>query len=482
MKESKISLSDWYNYMKNNLSKERMKEVADSIKKNGEVEMLFHSLMFDNMYNKAYVDSCIGPDDQLLDKNLLEDCQNFAAVALNHNQTKNTNIKNEEIMTTLEGMNVTENVGKVQKAVKALRPDIEEMMAAGAEDCKAYAQKRLVEHFDITDETAKKIVDELLEGIRMFDEQFDALKKGDLRLERINEVLKEKAEDEKKNLMVQSLAALEVLKNGEEEDEVALQKVQATYEQMSYEELTAVFERMIKEGDCFDSIVDSMIASRQPLDAEQIEALRELLEKHGEAYKLYVALALYMGHCDQKINLSVDENELDPKTVGVSAAAAIAIAEGPGEDADEMTWRTWMKLIFGALYFTLMLVVSCTLVTFTGITIVVGLMMLFGQGIISALIALGASVLASISLSNKLAEFMSWSLDALEEPYDWVVEYLVVRFHKLKEWLVEKRNQIKKEPAQETKAQEMNNEVIAEHTDHTEDQLDWSEENGLVTQ
>lgn len=440
MGKNKTSLSDLYDYMKNNLTKERMKEVGKSIRENGEVEMLFHQLMFDNLYNEAYVNSLIGPDEEKNEKKEDENLTNSEDQALYRKQTRKTNLKNDEIMATLDEMNVLENMGKVQQAVEALRPDIEEMMASGDTDFKAYGQKRLVEHYGITEEAAKKIVDELLEGIRMFDEQFDASKNGDPLFGRIEEALKGKTEEEKKALMVQSLAALQVLKSGEEADEEILQDAQEAYEQMSYEELAITFERTIKEGDCFDCIVDSMMNTRQPLNAERMDALRELLEERGDAYKFYVALAIYMGHCDEKIDLSVDEAELDPKVIGASAAAAIKLAVGPGKDVDEATWRAWAKFVFGLLLTVLISFLCCALVAIAAITVGVGLMMLFGQGIISAFIALGAAAVVFIYGINKSEEFMSWSLEALEEPYDRAVEYLVVRFHKLKEWLAKKRN------------------------------------------
>ena len=200
-------------------------------------------------------------------------------------------------MKTVEELNGAKNVKNVQNAVEALRPDIERMMQAEPKDFQRYGVQVLMERYEINEDAARKIVDELLAGIHEFDEQYKALQQGENRVEKL---LDSKTDEEKKNLLVQSLAALEVLKTSDDlADAGDLQEAIAKYESMPYEELLALFTQKINEGECFDEIVQRMEGVRT-LNKEEMEKLRTFLKEHGEAYKFYVALALYMGHCDQK--------------------------------------------------------------------------------------------------------------------------------------------------------------------------------------
>ena len=251
--------------------------------------------------------------------------------------------------------------------------------------------------------------------------------------------------------MVQSLAALDVLKTSEDlADAGDLQVAFAYYDSMPFEELLALFTQKINEGECFDEIVQRMEGVRT-LNKEEMEKLRTFLKEHGEAYKFYVALALYMGHCDQKIDLSAGE-EVNPKMIGASAAAAVTITQISAENVDEPTWRRWIKFVFGALYYVSITVAGMFLAVSIGLMIVTGLMLMFGQGIIAAILAIGAGVAVSIMLTNKVMEFVDWSVDALEEPYDWVVNKLVEWCQKLKAIWEKKMRPAQAEEAKEPEA------------------------------
>ena len=422
------SWEDLLRYMRNDLPKERMSEVERSIRRNGEAETVYHNMMFNYHYNRSYADALIGVDEEEFEKNRDENRGNLENESLKKKQTKITHLKNEDVMKTVEELNGAKNVKNVQNAVEALRPDIERMMQAEPKDFQRYGVQVLMERYEINEDAARKIVDELLAGIHEFDEQYKALQQGENRVEKL---LDSKTDEEKKNLLVQSLAALEVLKTSEDLAEAGdLQEAIAKYESMPYEELLALFTQKINEGECFDEIVQRMEGVRT-LNKEEMEKLRTFLKEHGEAYKFYVALALYMGHCDQKIDLSAGE-EVNPKMIGASAAAAVTITQISAENVDEPTWRRWMKFVFGALYYVSVAVAGMFLSVSVGVMIVTGLMLMFGQGIIAAILAIAVGVSVSIMLTNKVMEFVDWSVDALEKPYDWVVDKLVEWCQKLK--------------------------------------------------
>lgn len=448
MKEGKeTNFGDVYAYMRNDLAPERMREVARSIRENGEVELVFHQLLFDNLYNKEHVESLIGADDEDFEKNFSENCKNSGNTALKEKQTDFINLKNGEIMaTTEEKAREFGNLGAVTSAIEALSPEIEKMMLDAEDDFEAFARKELIDRLDITDEIAQQIVDGLKEGIGMFDQQSEALRENGQLAENIGSLLEGKTDEEKKNLMVQALAALRVLENAPgsdweadpQADQEALQKAREEYGKLSYEELAALFERTLKEGNCFEHIVTALLPTRKPIGKEAMAAFRRMMEHQGDTYRLCVALALYMGHCEQKVNLSVDENNLDPRVVGASAAAAVAVVN-ISDEKDEATWRMWMKIILGGLYYVIMVILCTTAVTVVAMAVGTMLMLMFGQGVIAALIAFGITVAVSISLANKLIEFTLWSMEALEEPYERAVDFLVERFQLLKTWIADKR-------------------------------------------
>ena len=445
---NETSWEDLYRYMRNDLPKERMREVERSIRRNGEAETVYHNMMFDYHYNRSYADALIGADEEEFEKNLDENRGNLENESLKEKQTKITHLKNKDVMKTVEELNGAKNVKNVQNAVEALRPDIERMMEAEPKDFQRYGIQMLMDRYEINEEAARKIIDDLLAGIHEFDEQYKALQEGENRVEKF---LEGKTDEEKKNLLVQSLAALEVLKTSEDLAEAGdLQEAIEKYEQMSYEELLDQFTRKINEGECFDEIVQRMEGVRT-LNKEEMEKLRTFLKEHGEAYKFYVALALYMGHCDQKIDLSAGE-EVNPKMIGASAAAAVTITQISAENVDEPTWRRWMKFVFGALYYVSITVAGMFLAVSIGLMIVTGLMLMFGQGIIAAILAIGAGVAVSIMLTNKVMEFVDWSVDALEEPYDWVVSKLVEWCQKLKAIWEKKMRPAQAEEAKEPEA------------------------------
>ena len=445
---NETSWEDLYRYMRNDLPKERMREVERSIRRNGEAETVYHNMMFDYHYNRSYADALIGADEEEFEKNLDENRGNLENESLKEKQTKITHLKNKDVMKTVEELNGAKNVKNVQNAVEALRPDIERMMQAEPKDFQRYGVQVLMERYGINEDAARKIVEELLAGIHEFDEQYKALQKGENQVEKL---LDGKTDEEKKNLLVQSLAALDVLKTSEDlADAGDLQEAIAKYEQMPYEELLALFTQKINEGECFDELVQQM-EGVPTLNKEEMEKLRTFLKEHGEAYKFYVALALYMGHCDQKIDLSAGE-EVNPRMIGASAAAAVTIAQISAENVDEPTWRRWMKFVFGALYYVSITVAGMFLAVSIGLMIVTGLMLMFGQGIIAAILAIGAGVAVSIMLTNKVMEFVDWSVDALEEPYDWVVSKLVEWCQKLKAIWEKKMRPAQAEEAKEPEA------------------------------
>lgn len=435
MEKKETSFNDIYNYLNNNLTRDKMKEVERSIINNGEAEVVYHDLMFDYQYSRKYIDSLIGADDEEFEKEMIETCQNLENKTLKKKQETSSKLKKDLVMKNLEGLNFPLNMEEVQEAISKLQPEINEMLVSDHEDYVAYAKEILMERYGLSAEAAAQITNDLQGGINTFDKQCEAFKSNNHSMikENIEELLVGKTEEEKKNLMINSLSALQALTDDEAHTEETIQKAIEKYQEMSVEELVAEFEYQMKEGDCFDIIVETVADDMKPMNTEQVEELRKYLSKGDKEYKLYTALALYMAQCDKKIDLSLDENGVEANVLGACAAAAITMMQVPAKEEDEAAWRRWMKIIFAALYYTTMVLATIVLTASVGVAIVLGLMTLFGQGIIAAIIALGIACIIGKYITDKLIEFSLWSMEALEKPYDWVVDKIIFWIGKIKE-------------------------------------------------
>lgn len=468
MEKQETSFNDIYNYLNNNLTRDKMKEVERSIINNGEAEAVYHDLMFDYQHSRKYIDSLIGEDDEDFEKKVIETCQNSEKKTLKEKQETSNKLKKDLVMKNLEGLNFPLSMEEVQKAISKLQPEINEMLASDHGDFEAYAKEILMERYRLPEEAAAQIVNDLQGGIKTFDKQCEALNSDNQSMikENIEELLEGKTEEEKKNLMINSLSALQALTDNEAHTEETIQKAIEKYQEMSVEELVAEFEYRMKEGDCFDIIVEVVADNMKPMNAEELEELRKCLSEGGKEYKLYTALALYMAQCDKKIDLSLDENGVEANVLGACAAAAITMMQAPAREKDEPAWRRWMKTIFAALYYTTMVLATILLTVSVGVTIVLGLMALFGQGIIAAIIALGVACIAGKYITDKLIEFSFWSMEALEKPYDRVVDKIIFWIGKIKE-------RFSKEAAEEAAkeaAKESNDEKQADGTAETPQQ------------
>lgn len=458
MKKSETPFEDIYNYLNNNLTRDKMREVECSIIDNGESEAVYHAMMFDYQHNRDYIESLIGTDDE---ENLDKTCQNIGNLTLKEKQEETSNkLKSNLVMENLEGLNLPKNMSIVQEAIKELQPVIEEMLIANEPNCIAHAKKLLMERYAMDDEIAQNVVDDLLWGINQFDTQFDVLKNDDQSAIRTNieNLLENKSEEEKKNLLINSLTALEALKEEEITDEYIRNKTEE-YSDKSIEELMLDFERAMTEENNFDAIVNSIAEKMEILDEEQLNDLRKQLTCNTLDNKFYTALALYIAQCDGKIDLSIDEKGVDAKTIGAGAAAAVAMnyttAQFQNNEIDRPTWMKWMKIIFGGLFFVLMVIAVAMLVTSVSIFVVLSLMSMFGQGVIATFVALGITFVVGKYLADKAVEFTLWLLDVIEEPYDKVVckiaSFINLIINKVKSAIqkeVVTESSIKEEPSQ----------------------------------
>ena len=63
-----IPFKDIYDYINNNLSKENMLKVKKTLIEQDEMDVVYHSMMFDYQYNQNYIESLIGVDDEEIEK------------------------------------------------------------------------------------------------------------------------------------------------------------------------------------------------------------------------------------------------------------------------------------------------------------------------------------------------------------------------------------------------------------------------------
>lgn len=431
MEKKETLFSDLCNYLNNNLAHDKMKEVEDSIIDNGEAEMAYHTLMFDYQYNRKYIDSLIGRDEEEFEEKESENCQNYENRTLKEKQTRDKNLKNEEIMATLEGSGLPENMESVKTAIETMQPEIEKMMEGEREDYEKHGMEILMDQYGMTESGAKKVVSGLLEGIKEFDARHELISNQDTQglRERIEQQLTEKTEEEKKNFLINSIVALKTLK-GESVTKEAVQAVMDSLKGESVEKLISGLTEVMVDEESYATILANMDGMEQKLSEGDLEKLRNILMNSTLATKFYTALALYMAQSNKVVNLFVDdEHGIDPRVIGSAAAVAIAMMDADMQlqegTIDRPTWMKWMKYILGGLFATTLFIADLVLVSAISVGLVLTLMALFGQGVIAAFIALGITFVIMKPVTEKSIDLLFNLLDILDKPYDKVMDKIV---------------------------------------------------------
>ena len=439
-----MSLDDFMAFLDNGLPQVKMKQVKRGLLVRGEADEVFHCLMADYNCNQEYIESLIGTDDEKNEENNLGKCQNLEETDSIETKQINNNQLNKFIMKAkeqdLQNLGLPQNFEVVMNAVKNYRKYVEKLMNDGAPDYEAAARRGLMAGFDLSEEKAEEIICQLKEGIKLFDDNYAAFRDGHI-VDHVNQLLENKNDEEKKKMLAATLASMELVQQDEEQlTEEDIQKVLAGYEEKTIDQLVVELEEQLQKGSCFDGVIDYMAASRQQLDKEQLDALREVLRKKSDDYKFCTALLLYMLQADKTIDLSMRGNgvEMDPKTIGACAAAAVAIQE-VNVNCDGNTWRERIKLILGVLFMILAAVAYSMLLMALTLFILSGLMMLFGQSILAIIIASIVSLVVPLVLSKKMEKVlemvMEEVIEKLDAAYEWVADKVVAWFGKLKAYL-----------------------------------------------
>lgn len=429
-----------YDYSTNNLSSEKMREVEDSIIMSGESETIYHMMMFDYVYDKEYIETLIGADDQNNRENLDSTRQKIENSTLKIRQR--SKLKNQTTMKTLNGVNLPKNMDDVMTAVENLQSSITEMLESGETDCAVNAKNILMKHCSMPEAVAWEVVTDLKAGIDEFDAQVESMKPDSQGPEKdIAKFLDGKTEFEKKNLLVNSLVAFSSLQEETTTEETIRAKMHR-YEAKSCDELQAEFEQAMSDDSSFENLVNIFGPSLDKPSVERLEEYRKLLNCNTAENKLYTALTLYIAQCDGKIDLAVDEKGIDARTLGACAAAAIAATHATARfqtgEIDKPTWMKWMKLIFAGLFYMSLAIMAGVLIASTGITLILGLMLLFGQGIIATFVALAITFVIVNYLVSKSLELIDWIAEALEGPYDHAVAKVVSYVGMMIAWVKER--------------------------------------------
>ena len=435
-----IPFKDIYDYINNNLSKENMLKVKKTLIEQDEMDVVYHSMMFDYQYNQNYIESLIGVDDEEIKKSWEKNVRIREKSSLKNKQEENYQLKQREIMETVNGFNLPKNMEEIGKAVKELEPMINEALGANREDLKEHGKEILAGRYpELSEKTLQKIVDDLYEGVTLFDTQFEALKANAQEHAKsfVEKLLNGKTDEEKKNLLANSLIALSALKDGNASEET-IDQWKKIYEKKELHELISEFEQSIAAGESFEAIVNIMevgLQDKDSLSKEQLDDLQKQLQANTKQNKFYTALMLYIAHCEGKLDLSFDEEGIDIKMIGASAAAAVTgmhvTALYQTGLLDKPTWMKWMKWILGGLFVVAILVATIALCAIIGIGAVTLLMSMFGQGIIATLLALIIACYIINYVGGKVLEGGFWLLDKLEEPYDKLVDKITTFVQKL---------------------------------------------------
>lgn len=454
----KTSYDDLYDYISNNLDRERMSEVEKNIVDNKEMEDVFHMMMFDYQYEKDYIDSLIGEDPENNEIFFDQNRPNSGKQTL-YGKDKQKNL----IMDTKNFKGLPENFEAVKKMVEELTPSIEKMIAEGGrENYERYAQELIQEHCGKPKETAKEIVDDLLSGIAEFDSQYESLKTHDS--VNVSDILGDRSDSEKKNIVINFLVMLKAFEAGENFSEEEIKSFYNEYDKQDLESLLPELNDAIMKNGIVDEIIGKMVYEEE-LTPEEIAKFKDLAEKNTpenkRLQKFYTALALYLAAYDEKIDLSVDGNRIEPKTMGACAAAAVEFSSVTADLAagniDLPTWAKWVKYIFAGLLIVSFIVATGIIISFAGIGLMFVLMAMFGQGVLSTLIAFAIAIPVIKVLVDKTVELGGWLLEKLEQPYENVMRKfvsvvdLVTSF--VKEQIDKVKTRITKEHAPENKTE-----------------------------
>lgn len=428
MKTKQTPFDEIHGYVTNSLSKERMLEVEKSIIENAEAEAVFHTMIFDYRQEREYIESLIGKDEEKNEKNSGSTCQNSQKGTLNR-QTVTQKITT---MKKFEGMNLPVNMEEVKTLVESKQDEIRQMKeAAQGSDYETYARDRLMERYGMTAVDAEEIVQHLLAGIEEFDRHFTQdleAQQADLR-EYLEEQTTDLSEEERRNYLTNVLTALQMMNAETEDPEQAKSKIDELSKKngtKSCDELIEQIEQSFGSCRIIDRIAETVA---EGVDAEKVAELRGMLASDPKEQKLLTALALYEAERDDRINLAADDEQTSPKMTGAAAAAAVEMLRATAQlatgEIDKPAWMKWMKCILGGLYIVALGVASVLLAGYVAATLVLILMSFFGQGIIATLLAFALSIPVAFYITGKVSEFIYWSLEVLEKPYDFVVDHLV---------------------------------------------------------
>ena len=442
MKITETPLDEFIAFLSNNLPRQEMKQVKHNLLASGEADAVYHCLMADYEHHRDYIDQLIGQDEEenieQIEKTFQKSVRKRKEPALYSQTTnRNTNHLNKIVMKAtkeeLQQLGLPENFETVMNAVDTLTGDIQEMMRNENADYKAVAKQRLMKKYDLPEEKAEEIIEKLQKGIDLFDSQYADFQQGNIQVH-INQLLDGKTDEEKKNLLVNALASMQVMQlDIDQQSDENIQKAIEAYGQKTIEELVAELEAKLQEGAYFDTMLDFAASLSEPLDEEKLASLHELLATKSDAYKFYTALLLYTAQVDKTLGFSLGGEDLSVEAIGACAAAAVALEEVKAECADEAEWRVKMKHVFGALYMVLLYTAGIVFIAAASVLLITTLMTLFGQGILAAFISLGIALVLGHLFAEKFASFAEWSLEKLEKPYDWVVDHVVVLVGKVKE-------------------------------------------------
>lgn len=426
MSSKGTSFSDIYDYILNNLDQENMLRVERSIKENDEAEAVFHMMMLDYQHDADYINSLIG-----------EDCEkNEKYSGTNRPKTENETLyskdkQKNQIMKTKNYKSLPENFDEFRSVIEDLKPGIEKLMAeAGKENYEECAVKEIVEHCNKPEETAREIVKNFISGITEFDIQYKKLK--DTGTFDISVMLDGKTEEEKEKIILNAIVAVKAIKK-ETLSEDDLEVLYKEYLGRSVNELISEFEKEVANDDYFENIVKDLADVNGNLSFEMLEQFRHLAEtntpENKQCRKFYTALALYLANYDGKVDLSVNGRGVDARTIGACAAASVELGSATAELAmgkiDLPTWAQWVKYIFAGVLIVSAIIAVSILIGLGGAALMLFLMSMFGQGIISTIVAMAISIPVVGFLVEKSFELGAWLVMKLEKPYEKAIEKMV---------------------------------------------------------
>lgn len=335
------------------------------------------------------------------------------------------------------------------------------------------AQLFIEDEFGDAQIEAEEIVNDIKTGLASFDAQFNKNKETetiDVK-DCLERTMQDMTEEERKNCLVNTLVAIELLNVKElSEDEVNAKLEENAA--LSEEELIEKIEDCMNSTISLESLAEEV---KDGLNPEILSQVAKDMEVNKDNYRFMAALWLYVEQRKGNLKLSNSDFAMSAEQIGVLAGAAVEtiIANNALNDGEInlTTWQEVIKWIVGAALVLILVGGSFIVAASVGILTVAAVLSIIGSGMVSIFIAMVIAYVVISKLCDLLGEAEGVILEAFINYYDKFIVDITAKvvscFNTLKTWAANIVNKAKStvtndEKQTETPQNEANKETESE--------------------